>query len=620
MKSKSLATTLIALCFNAAAGAVQIDEGFLESTLRPIEILVTEKALTLLQIQKLPFTQPTTPQIGLRAGESVWLRLPLESAATVKVPLIARYEFPWTDRAEFFVVRESGEVISSSLGGDTVKGPRTERLPLVRFELQPRERLTVYLKVTTVARAAAQINLYKRESLTPRVFAELLAQGAFIGVVCMLLIFHLNMYIATRDAMLRSYLSYIFTVSLFIPLRSGILPQFLFGEYAHLSDMVWVILVSATYFTGVSSARALLSLQSTDPRADRLLVVLQVLTLTPALFLLIGRREAFIAENIAALFVGPPLLLLGIMHVLQRRQHAVYFVVGFSVPIIAAIADNLVEAGVVPAFTGRNEMLPAAMLFEFLLFAQIIYRKLADSEIARVKDHERLTRFRSELAFASAIQKSLLPPLEQTFGRIDVRVGYRSEKAVGNDYFDILEAGETSIGVLLTDAGAGRASSLAAALDASAVRMAFRNSFAAGAEPDLVMQRMFSMLEPVTKSRPVAATYVMLNTESGFATGYLHMNPAPVIVRASGAREAIFSENEDIPRAQVFELQLQPGDTLVLATTGIARRINLVRDRLNPRERVDKMQQRPRLNAGRIKRRARDDMTLITLHYREGQN
>jgi hypothetical protein len=620
VKSKSLATTLIALCFNAAAGAVQIDEGFLESTLRPIEILVTEKALTLLQIQKLPFTQPTTPQIGLRAGESVWLRLPLESAATVKVPLIARYEFPWTDRAEFFVVRESGEVISSSLGGDTVKGPRTERLPLVRFELQPRERLTVYLKVTTVARAAAQINLYKRESLTPRVFAELLAQGAFIGVVCMLLIFHLNMYIATRDAMLRSYLSYIFTVSLFIPLRSGILPQFLFGEYAHLSDMVWVILVSATYFTGVSSARALLSLQSTDPRADRLLVVLQVLTLTPALFLLIGRREAFIAENIAALFVGPPLLLLGIMHVLQRRQHAVYFVVGFSVPIIAAIADNLVEAGVVPAFTGRNEMLPAAMLFEFLLFAQIIYRKLADSEIARVKDHERLTRFRSELAFASAIQKSLLPPLEQTFGRIDVRVGYRSEKAVGNDYFDILEAGETSIGVLLTDAGAGRASSLAAALDASAVRMAFRNSFAAGAEPDLVMQRMFSMLEPVTKSRPVAATYVMLNTESGFATGYLHMNPAPVIVRASGAREAIFSENEDIPRAQVFELQLQPGDTLVLATTGIARRINLVRDRLNPRERVDKMQQRPRLNAGRIKRRARDDMTLITLHYREGQN
>lgn len=568
MKAKSLAIAIIALCGTAITGAVQVDDGFSQSALSRVEILVTDKGLTLLQIQKLKFSQPAASQIGLRATESVWLRLRVESAAAVKVPLVARYEFPWTDRAEFFVVRENGEVISSSLGGDTVKGRRTERLPLVRFELQPQERLTVYLKVTTVARAAAQINLYRRESLTPRVFAELLAQGAFVGVVCMLLIFHLNMYIATRDAMLRSYLGYILTVSLFMPLRSGILPQFLFGEYAHLSDMVWVILVSATYFTGVSSARALLSLKTTDPRADRLLSVLQVLTLTPALVLFVGRREAFIAENIAALFVGPPLLVLGLMHVFQKRQHALYFVVGFSVPIIAAIADNLVEAGVLPAFALRNEMLPAAMLFEFLLFAQIIYRKLADSETARVRDHERLTRFRSELAFASAIQKSLLPPLAQTFGRIEVRAAYRSEKAVGNDYFDVLEAGKNSIGVLLTDAGAGRVSSLAAALDVSAVRMAFRNSFSAGAEPDVVMQRMFAMLEPVTKSRPVAATYVTLNTDTGFVRGYLHMNPVPVVVRAGGAREAIFSDNEDIPLVQKFDLQLRPGDTLVLSTTG----------------------------------------------------
>ncbi len=598
------------------AQALQIGEPFQQAVVQQVETLVTDRLFALPQVRQMAFAPANIPQITLADGEALWLRVAVESATPGGVSLVARYEFPWTDRAEFFVMRPDGEVIASSLGGDTVKGPRSERLPLVRFNLKPRETLWLYLKVTTVAHAAAQINFYSQEVLARRVFLELLAQGLFLGVVVMLLIFHLNMFVATRDTMLRSYLAYLLTVSLFIPLRSGLLPQYLFGNYAHLSDMVWVVLVSATYFTGVSSARALLSLRTTSPRIDRVLAFVQFITLAPALALVFGRREAFITENLAALLVGPPLLLVGLYHVAQKRQHALYFVVGFSVPIVAAITDNLVEIGLLPAFAWRNEMLPAAMLFEFLLFAQIIYRKLADSEIARVKDQNRLSRFRAELAFASSIQKSLLPPLEQVIENIDVRIAYRSEKAVGNDYFDVLRAGEHSVGVLLTDAGAGRGSSLAAALDASAVRMAFRNSFAERAEPETVMQRMFKMLEPVTRSRPVAATYVTLNTQNGVGKIYLHGNPAPVLVRAGGAREVLDSDKGDIPHTQIIDLHLQPGDTLIVATSGIARRFNLASDRLRPQDRIEKMQSRPRSTLTRAKRRPRDDMTLIALHHR----
>jgi hypothetical protein len=554
-------------------------------------------------------------RIKLQNDESAWLRSELVSTATKTVSLVARHEFSWSDRVEFFVLTQNGEILAHALGGDHVEGYRSERYPLVHFEIAPQQRLWLYVHITTVAQTSATLQLYEESSLAPRVFAELCAQGLFLGIALMLIIFHLNLYFATRDAVLVSYLAYLVSIAFFIPIRSGLLPQFFFHRFAHLADAAGVLLATACYFTGVRFVRSFFSLSTLWPRADRVLFWLQLLALAPAIALFVGRHEAYIAVNLGGLIVAPPLLALGIRQAFKSPEQLSYFVVGYSLPIVAAVVDNLVENGLVANFVGRNEMLPAAMALEFLLFALVIYRKLADSEVSRARDNQRLARVRSELSFARSIQETLIPPLRQKFGNVEVHAAYRSEKEVRSDYFDVVAAGENTIGVLVTDTGALRTSSLASALDASAVRMAFRNCFAGEKEPRLVVRRMLEILRPVTGSRPVAITYAVMDTFSGTGKLYCYANPSPVLVRGDRSREELLPSGTGQPLDAIIDFTLRPGEHLVIVTGGLSRRMSLRRDKLSPNERIQKIQNRPERKRKRNTGRTREDFTLVSISF-----
>ena len=130
MKRYFLLIFLIALFSAGSVAAVEISAGFSQATLSKNEVLVTDKAFSLAQVQAIPFLPAEKTQINLKPGESVWMRVRIDSQMATNISLVARYEFPWTDRAEFFVLRQTGEVVAYSLGGDAVQGPRAERLPL----------------------------------------------------------------------------------------------------------------------------------------------------------------------------------------------------------------------------------------------------------------------------------------------------------------------------------------------------------------------------------------------------------------------------------------------------------------------------------------------------------
>lgn len=594
---------------------IAIGDGVTHIESRRSDLWLSPPGKSIRDAQTAIFTPVRKTRIKLHNDESAWLRSELVSTATKTVSLVARHEFSWSDRVEFFVLTQKGEVLAHSLGGDHVEGYRKERYPLVHFEIAPKQRLWLYVHITTVAQTSATLQLYEESFLTPRVFAELCAQGIFLGIALMLIAFHLNLYFATRDAMLISYLAYLTSIALFIPIRSGILPQLFFHQFAHIADAVGVLLASACYFTGVRFVRSFFSLSTAWSRADRFLFWLQLLMLAPAIALFFGRHEAYVAVNFGGLIVAPPLLVLGIRQVFKTPEQSSYFVVGYSLPIVAAVVDNLVENGLVANFVGRNEMLPAAMALEFLLFALVIYRKLADSEVSRARDNQRLARVRSELSFARSIQKTLIPPLRQTFGNVEVHAAYRSEKEVGSDYFDVVAAGENTIGVLVTDTGALRTSSLASALDASAVRMAFRNCFAGEKEPRLVVRRMLEMLRPVTGSRPVAITYAMMDTFTGRGKLYCYANPSPVLVRGDRSRDELLPSGTGQPLDAIVDFTLRPSEHLVIVTGGLSRRMSLRRDKLSPNERIQKIQNRPEYKRKRNTGRSREDFTLVSISF-----
>jgi hypothetical protein len=597
------------------AESITIDDGVTHVEMRRADIWLAAGRKSIGDARIARFAPAKKTRIKLGKDQSVWLRSEIISTAAKPLALVVRHEFAWTDEVEFFVLNASGETVAYSVGGDSAMGPRLERMPLVRFEIVPRERLWLYANITTVAQTSATLHLYTESFLAPRVFAELLAQGLFAGIAFMLIVFHLNLYRATRDDVLSSYLAYLVLVTLLMAVRTGILPQMFVSRYAHLADVIGVLLVSASYYAGVRFARAFFSLRTIWPGADRMVFLLQLLTLVPAIALVFGRREAYTAANLAGLLVGPPLLALGVRQAFKTPKQSSYFVVGYSLPIIAIIVDNAVESGFIGNFAWRNEMLPAATALEFLLFSLVIYRKLADSEISRSRDKEHLSRMRAELGIARSIQKSLIPPLTQNFANVKVHAAHRSEKEVGSDFFDVVANGANTIGVLVTDTGGLRTSSLASALDASAVRMAFRNCFAGEKQPSLVVQQMLEMLQPVTGSRPIAITYAVVDTITGTGKVYCHANPPPLLVRRDHSREELMELDKEKSTNSEIGFSLKAGEHIVIFTAGLGRRTNLRRDRLTPEQRIQKIQNRPERKYGRHRIRQREDLTLVAISF-----
>jgi hypothetical protein len=541
------------------------------------EVLITAGELTPNEAARALMSSPDHPQVILRSHESLWLRFHVVADVLEPQQLYARYEVPWVDDARFYVLNERAEIIAQTVGGDTIKGPRAERMPIVSFALHRNSRYTVLLDVRTVPRAPVSIQLYSEAALTTRVFFELLTQGLFTGLALMLFIFHTNFYLATRDNLLLRYLAYLTTISIFLLIRTGLIPQQLFGRYAALSDKIWVLLVSACYASGVSFARSFLILKETMPSVDRVAKVMQYLCFLPVVAFAVSKPASLLIVNLMGLLVGPPLLVVGLIHFLRKRGFSLLFVIGYSLPIAAAIMDNLIENGLMASLSWRLELLPLAVTIEFLLFALVIYRKITGMAAARERDKAQLDKLRAEMAYARHLQRQLLPDLEQQFHHIAVTAAYEPENEVGGDYLDFVTPADGFVGVFLAHVDG---SGLAAALDASAVRMAFRNSYLGELRPEKVLWQTNSYLLSHMGEREVAASYAVIRTETGECIASNGGNPPVYIVRQnldvenSGERSKKLGQRKALEQLTHETISLKPGDCLLLATEGLARRFH----------------------------------------------
>jgi phosphoserine phosphatase RsbU/P len=196
-------------------------------------------------------------------------------------------------------------------------------------------------------------------------------------------------------------------------------------------------------------------------------------------------------------------------------------------------------------------------------------RQHLEREVRRHRD-----RLNHELDSAARMQRLLLPPVLPTRPAVQMAAHYRTSRHAGGDYYDVLDLGEAGLGLFVADvSGHGAPAAIVMAMLRAALHL----------HPDPT--------DPGEVLRHMNAHFSYLWDTSMFATaiyGVLadggHMRVAcaghlPPLLYRRGADVGTVSIDSvvplllmDIDTVPVSELQLQPGDRLLLYTDGVTER------------------------------------------------
>lgn len=194
----------------------------------------------------------------------------------------------------------------------------------------------------------------------------------------------------------------------------------------------------------------------------------------------------------------------------------------------------------------------------------------------------RHVRIRSEVALARKVQADLVPPVDSSYGSLQVFGVSSSSSEVGGDLLDVVEQGG-QVGLYVADVtGHG----VPASMLMSAVKGAIRMRLLASPSLDALLNDLNRVLWQISGSRMFVTLACIRIQDQGSAEYALAGHP-PILHFRPSCRTLTRLATPGVPlgvlrrspqrRSQTYEcrqIELQPGDLLVLLTDGVTEVVN----------------------------------------------
>jgi serine phosphatase RsbU (regulator of sigma subunit) len=199
-------------------------------------------------------------------------------------------------------------------------------------------------------------------------------------------------------------------------------------------------------------------------------------------------------------------------------------------------------------------------------------------ENARLLEEERAkNHLEEELRLARSIQQSLLPPTLPTRGWLRAAGSSVSSRAVGGDYFDLTQVSQNYWSAVVADvSGKGVGSALLASLLQGALTTASDRPASLARR----LERLNRFLFERTEGEKYATIFYCLLDSAGRLSYVNAAHCPPLLVRNGAIQAALDATGSPVgllesAEFEVSEIQLRPGDKLVIYTDGVTEAQNV---------------------------------------------
>ncbi|KQY81035.1 hypothetical protein ASD35_04130 [Pelomonas sp. Root1444] len=324
-------------------------------------------------------------------GAAVWLRLPLRNGGSQPVQAMLDISYPLLQYLDVMLLAPDGTAVRHETGYQRAFAQRP--WPGGNFSvpvtLAPGETRTLMLRVASANSLIVPARLWRADAFPRFDQRRLAVQMLYFGLALAVGLYNLVIFLLLRDASFGWYVLFAGSIAAALACFTGIGSNFLWPDAPYWQQRGVNVPGSVAAIALMMFSRRMLRTPQTMPRLDlglRALIALNVL-LIPLLMGWFAQTAPFWA--VCSATTAALLLACGITGTLQRQRSAYFFVVAFSVLLVAVLLGHMRNLGVLPSnlITSAGTQAGSAvdLLLLSLALADRYARMRADKEQAQAR-------------------------------------------------------------------------------------------------------------------------------------------------------------------------------------------------------------------------------------------
>lgn len=340
------------------------------------------------------------PNFGL-SDSAWWLRIDLENPTDADLDFVLESWWAVTDLIELYVLDGAGS-FSVHRSGESVPHERWEiphRTPAFSIALPAGEAQRLYVRSLGDDTMLIPLRLFTPAAFQTKRAEENLVIGAFLGIFLILVAYNLVLFSTLRDPTYLYYSLWVAFMALHQAAQFGLLNQYLWPDKPALALRSLHVMGAGLSITLMAFTRSYLATSTTLPRLDPWMRGLQGVYVALLLVALFGSAGWFVLLMSPSAVIGAVLLVVaGALAWRQGASHAGYYLAGFALILLSAVALGARGVGLLPS----NLVVDHAFQLSFVLTVLSLSLGLSDrlkrtsaeteSERRRAQELEELKR------------------------------------------------------------------------------------------------------------------------------------------------------------------------------------------------------------------------------------
>ena len=470
-----------------------------------------------------------------------------------------------------------------------------------RIDLAPGETVFVLLELRHLSDISIDLNAIDDDRYHAAHNLEVFPQGAYYGIMLVMLLYNLFLFVSTRD---RNYLLYCIYVALFAVWSanvSGYGPLLLYPELTFMTARGNLLALNTMNLALLVFSGSFLNL----PKRSRLFLKLYWIPgivyaiMIPGIFL-IPYRFALTIILVATLTAGILVIASSLVLLVRGYRPARFFLLAFLTLLMGGLSMALVTLRLVEGHPLLFHGVQIGSALEVLLLSfalgdriNLLRQKaqsMKDSFVTELEHRvesrtrelntalgelqEREKQIQGELKLGRVVQSGILPATMADYGRLRTAVHYTTMGEVGGDFYDFVTDDSGATRFLLADvSGHG----VPAALLTSMIKVAFHDAARDALGPAEILARLdHSFVKLVRASFYMTAVCGTIDPD-GTLRYSVGGHPPPIqFVRESASihtlpgRGKIIGLIEQDDKFEEERIRLAPGDRIAVFTDGMS--------------------------------------------------